>query len=771
MKFTYNNNVLPWYTLAIVVGLSMVRTAALAQGSTPFPEQECVNALPVCSQIIVQPTGYPAIQNPVRLPAVGIVEFPVWYALEAATTGTFGFTITPNDVNDDYDWAVYDVTERGCEAVSQVRPLSFNLSGRRGVTGANSMGALNEIGSGSNANPLNALIQVRTGRRYILLVFFTPRRNPNGTNSGFTLDFSPSSPRVIGQSPPLTFAAAVPFSGTCGIRAIRVTFSEPVACATVQPRDLVLQGLQIRGFSDVRSNLFGALTPTSRGFDRTFTFNLGAPVTEGGRYTLAFAGPISTVCGTFNRGDTTLALEVDPPRVEISGGRFFCRTVPTTLSVPNEFESYRWTNAVGTIVSEKASVAVSEAGVYSVEVNSAGCKASSSATVRLRENLSIQIFGATTFCDDDCAYNAAEEGFELYEWLDSTNTIIARQRDICIKNPGVYRVRANVNGCVAISPPYSIRKFSAPTLQPRITRRGNVLSVINPQPDSLRIEWRKVIGGGRFDFVRFTSDSLFVPPDTGRYTVAFVNAAECWTTAPPLTFQPIRASASFRVGSVSAAQNTLVGIPILLTSAQNLAGIGVDSFRVSLRSNARLLFPEDARVRRYTVENNERITQIVLPTQAVRGDTLGIVTFRAMLGNTTSTILSLQELNTLPPNLGLRMSASNGLFTLIGIATEGSVRLVGRRGTRLALSVQPNPVVGRTSLVVSVNPDAPGASQEARIFLTDILGQHRRVVFDGMLPNGEHTFSVDCHNLPTGAYMLMVQTADERTSTPLTILR
>ena len=764
--------------------LFFIATAqTLAQNQSPLPEQRCEGALPLCPQPIVLSAGYPAIQPPQRLPALGVVEFPVWYTLEAAADGSFGFILAPNDPNDDYDWAMYDVTERGCEAVGQMRPIAFNLSGRRGNTGANPIGPTSEIGSGTNAPAFTSLVPMRAGRVYKLLVFFVPRQNPRGTNGGYSLDCGFTSRGVIRERSTLTIQETVPIPGTCGIGALRVTFSEPLACSSVQPRDLALQGLQIRGFSDVRSNLFGAISGTSRGFDRTYIFTLGAPVTEGGRYTLALAGTVSTACNTYNQGDTTIALEVEPSRVAVSGTPFFCAGNTTTLSVPNEFESYRWTNAVGEVVSEKSSATIGQAGTYTVEVRSGDCRASSRATVRLRENLTVQVSGATDFCEDDCGYRVVEEGFELYEWLDAANRIIARRRDLCISTPGTYRVRASINGCEALSAPFVMRKFSIPTTQPRITRRGNAFSVINPptgnpQADSLRIEWRRLTGDGRFDFVRVGFDSLLVPTDTGRFTAAFVNSVGCWTNASPLPFTPILASAALAVGTASGAQNTLVRIPILLKGAENLAAMGVDSFRVSLRSNARLLFPEDARIRRYTVEDNVRLTQLTVPTQALRGDTLGVFTFRAMLGNTSATLLSLQDLNTVPPNLGLRMTATNGLFTLTGIATEGTVRLVGRRGTTVALRVQPNPVFDNATIVAKV--DAPSDkdsssistfSEEVKIILTDILGQERQTVYSGVLQAGEHSLRLSVGALPMGTYLLLAQTASGRVSIPLAVVR
>src|SRR5207244_3966518 len=35
---------------------------------------------------------------------------PYWYKFTCYTSGTLGFLITPNNLDDDYDWMLYDIT-------------------------------------------------------------------------------------------------------------------------------------------------------------------------------------------------------------------------------------------------------------------------------------------------------------------------------------------------------------------------------------------------------------------------------------------------------------------------------------------------------------------------------------------------------------------------------------------------------------------------------------------------------------------------------------
>src|SRR5262245_39013579 len=42
---------------------------------------------------------------------------PFWYKFTCYVSGTLGFTITPDDLTDDYDWQLYDVTGLNADEV------------------------------------------------------------------------------------------------------------------------------------------------------------------------------------------------------------------------------------------------------------------------------------------------------------------------------------------------------------------------------------------------------------------------------------------------------------------------------------------------------------------------------------------------------------------------------------------------------------------------------------------------------------------------------
>lgn len=115
---------------------------------------------------------------------------PFWYKFTCYQTGTLGFLITPNDLNDDYDWQLYDVTGlTNLNAVYSNTSLFVvaNWSGSYGLTGASPAGAHNvECGSNplDNVNTFSAMPVLQNGHDYLLLI-----SHYSDNQSGYKLSF------------------------------------------------------------------------------------------------------------------------------------------------------------------------------------------------------------------------------------------------------------------------------------------------------------------------------------------------------------------------------------------------------------------------------------------------------------------------------------------------------------------------------------------------------------------------------------------------------
>src|SRR5450631_3742031 len=68
---------------------------------------------------------------------------PFWYEFTCFSGGTLGFLITPKNLNDDYDWMLFDITGHNPEDVFTDPSLvvSGNWAGTYGLTGARNGGS------------------------------------------------------------------------------------------------------------------------------------------------------------------------------------------------------------------------------------------------------------------------------------------------------------------------------------------------------------------------------------------------------------------------------------------------------------------------------------------------------------------------------------------------------------------------------------------------------------------------------------------------------
>lgn len=100
---------------------------------------------------------------------------PFWYRFTCYKTGTLGFLVTPNDLGDDYDWMLYDITDRNPDEVFTNRSLivTGNWAGTYGETGASTSG-VNYIHCASDPkdhkNSFSTMPTILQGHTYLLLI-------------------------------------------------------------------------------------------------------------------------------------------------------------------------------------------------------------------------------------------------------------------------------------------------------------------------------------------------------------------------------------------------------------------------------------------------------------------------------------------------------------------------------------------------------------------------------------------------------------------------
>ena len=127
--------------------LSLVCIKGFTQTPCGTLGQNPGTAFPVCGTDTFNQSTVPVCGGR-QITAQGCSDFlsdinPFWYRFTCFTPGTLGFVITPNNLSDDYDWELFDITGHNPADVYTDNTLfvACNWSGETGLTGASLIGA------------------------------------------------------------------------------------------------------------------------------------------------------------------------------------------------------------------------------------------------------------------------------------------------------------------------------------------------------------------------------------------------------------------------------------------------------------------------------------------------------------------------------------------------------------------------------------------------------------------------------------------------------
>ncbi|MEP6926001.1 MAG: gliding motility-associated C-terminal domain-containing protein [Ginsengibacter sp.] len=194
-------------------------------------------AFPVCgtntfSQSTVPYCGGTAV--PVPLPCRNVVFTdinPFWYKFTCFSSGTLGFLITPNDLNDDYDWQIFDITGHNPNDVYTDASLfvGCNWSGNLGLTGTSASGNSLINCEGPAYPTFSSMPVLRVGHNYILLIshftIYTPSQN------GYKLSFGGGT---AGITDPL-FPDLLNARSSCDATQIILKLNKKMKCSSLAP--------------------------------------------------------------------------------------------------------------------------------------------------------------------------------------------------------------------------------------------------------------------------------------------------------------------------------------------------------------------------------------------------------------------------------------------------------------------------------------------------------------------------------------------------------
>ncbi len=345
--------------------------------------QDCLGAIPICAQIYTEntsPSGsgnYPNEVNGTSQGGICCMDNElnsIWYTFTVNQSGDFGFTLTPNNLTDDYDWAMFNITNGSCADIFNdiSMQVSCNAAGGgscNGITGANGGSNYANQGAGCNSTPPsqfvgnspdNALVPVAQGNTYVLVI-----SNWSGSTNGYSIDFGVSGNiGIIDMIDPEISDITLP--GDCGGDEMEVTFSEYIQCNTISGNNFQITGPGGPYVTTVTAN------SCSQGgaYDNVFTINVNPPITEVGGYSIALVTNGTTevldLCenpSLVNSFDFTV-LNSPLSNVNIGNDTILCdgESVILDITLPNA-DSYSWSDGtVGPFIS------ITDPGNYTVTI-------------------------------------------------------------------------------------------------------------------------------------------------------------------------------------------------------------------------------------------------------------------------------------------------------------------------------------------------------------------------------------------------------------------
>lgn len=194
------------------------------------PGQTAATAFPVCGTNSFKQNTVPFCSNG-NMPTTcsdgaGYQDKnPFWYKFTCFAGGSLGFQIIPNNINDDYDWELFDVTGHNISEVYTNLSLviSANWSHNSNSTGTSAGGNGNQNCSGSTPNQ-NSMPTMIVGHDYLLMV-----SHFDDTPNGYVLAFDGGTASITDPTNP-SFKSA---RAICDGQTMTVKLNKKMKCSSL----------------------------------------------------------------------------------------------------------------------------------------------------------------------------------------------------------------------------------------------------------------------------------------------------------------------------------------------------------------------------------------------------------------------------------------------------------------------------------------------------------------------------------------------------------
>ena len=191
-------------------------------------------AFPVCGTSVFSQTTVPycggrSVQGPCSATDSLTDTNPFWYKFTCFKAGTLGFLITPVDLNDDYDWQLFDVTGHNPNEIYSNTSLfvSCNWSGNTGLTGASIAGKNLNNCAGPKYPTFSSMPTLKLNHQYLLLVSHFTKYKPG--QDGYQLSFGGGTASITDTIPP----ALQSLNSSCDATNIYIKTNKKMKCSSL----------------------------------------------------------------------------------------------------------------------------------------------------------------------------------------------------------------------------------------------------------------------------------------------------------------------------------------------------------------------------------------------------------------------------------------------------------------------------------------------------------------------------------------------------------
>ncbi len=293
----------------LVLTVLLMNCLSKLSAQTLATQGDCLGANMVCQQsylydsALVVSGNFPGELNPQAYCMFGGENNNSWFLVNIQESGYFGFNIIPQVSNQDYDWAVFDLSSNtfadialgfapaiGCNFTGNVTPTP--------VTGMN-----------NGVNPQDEpMVFLDSGA--VLAIYVSKF---SGLPNGFIITFNipGATANVIDTSAPL-----YSFNGAAlsqGASLLEVNFSEFVRCASVGVEDFTI--IDPLGDTLQIDSISGGYCSAGGYFEKNYFINLQDSLWVDGSYAVYVSGEFEDLCGNPAQGAETFSFTIGTPTV------------------------------------------------------------------------------------------------------------------------------------------------------------------------------------------------------------------------------------------------------------------------------------------------------------------------------------------------------------------------------------------------------------------------------------------------------------------------